>query len=120
MPRQSYRFPKPPSTRQLRKPSPGTAYATYDFVDVIEAFCFGADNPPCDGVSAGPAGSWPWPVTTASDGIMDAGWEDAQFSGPIGPTGMRIHEFVSDGSGVRLNLAVTAEQPAKIIVARVE
>lgn len=97
----------------------GTAYTSYDFVDIIEAFCFGADNPPCDGVSPGPAGSWPWPVTTAADGTMDGGWDDGRFSGPVGATGVRVHEFVSDGVGVDLNLAVTAEQPAKIVVARI-
>lgn len=96
----------------------GTAYTSYDFEDIIEAFCFGTDNPPCDGVSPGPAGSWPWPVTTSTDGVMDAGWEDGQFSGPVGATGMRIHEFVSDGTGVDLNVAVTAQQPAKILVSR--
>ncbi|HSM05112.1 MAG TPA: Ig-like domain-containing protein, partial [Longimicrobiales bacterium] len=37
------------------------AFTSYDFISSIEMFCFAADNPPCDGSSAGPPGTFPWP-----------------------------------------------------------
>jgi hypothetical protein len=98
-------------------PSTGD-YTSYDFVDAIELFCFAADDP-CDGQSAGPAGAWPWPVTATRSGPMYAPFAAGSFTGKIGPTGMRIHEFRSEGtSGV--SLRVQAVQPVKVVVARVQ
>lgn len=99
---------------------PSGGFTSYDFVDLIETFCFAADNPPCDGQAPGPAGTWPWPVTTTSDGTMAAPWASDTFTGPIGPSGMRIYEFVSDGLGANLNITVDAAQPARVIVARIQ
>ncbi|HSG50419.1 MAG TPA: Ig-like domain-containing protein [Longimicrobiales bacterium] len=94
-------------------------YTSYDFVDAIEIFCFATDDP-CDGTPAGPAGSFPWPVTATLNGPLYAPFQEGSFSGSIGPTGMRVHEFRSNGTGAGIALRVTAAQPAKVVVARVE
>jgi hypothetical protein len=96
------------------------AYTSYDFVSSIEMWCWAADNPPCDGTSPGPAGAFPWPVTTTSDGRMAAPFDNAQYTGNIGATGIRIHEFVSNGTGSGIQLGITAQQPAVVVVTRVE
>ncbi|HSM03948.1 MAG TPA: hypothetical protein VK858_04980, partial [Longimicrobiales bacterium] len=101
-------------------PEGNREYTSYDFISSIEMFCFAADNPPCDGSSAGPAGTFPWPVTTASNGNMARPFASAQFSGDIGSTGLRIHEFVSNGLGSGIQLGITAQQPAVVVVARIE
>ena len=101
-------------------PEGGLSFTSYDFVSSIEMFCFAADNPPCDGTAAGPAGTFPWPVTTTPTGVMAAPFDNAQFTGNIGATGMRIHEFVSDGTGSGIQLGITAQQPAVVVVTRVE
>lgn len=94
-------------------------YTSYDFVDAIEIFCFATDDP-CDGSSAGPAGSFPWPVTATLNGPLYAPFQEATFTGPIGATGLRVHEFRSSGIGAGIAIRVTATQPAKVVVARVE
>ncbi len=101
-------------------PEGSLAYTSYDFISSIEMFCFAADNPPCDGTTAGPAGTFPWPVTTTSNGDMAAPFDTGQYTGSIGATGLRIHEFVSGGSGAGIQLGITAQQPAVVVVARVE
>lgn len=97
----------------------GGGYTSYDFVDAIEIFCFAADDP-CDGTPAGPAGSFPWPVTATLNGPLYVPFQSGSFSGSIGATGLRVHEFRSDGTGAGIALRVTAAQPAKVLVARVE
>ena len=92
-------------------------FKLYDFVSGIEGFCFAADNPPCDGVEPGPAGTWPWPVTTTLDGNMAAGFTTGNYSGPIGASGIRIHEFLSEGTN-SLQLSVDAAQPSKVVIVR--
>ena len=95
-----------------------TAYDTYDFISSIELFCFAADNPPCQGSAPGPAGTWPWPVTTGSNGVMFKPFATANFTGPTGPTGLRIYEFESSGQS-SMQLQVQATQPTRVVVARV-
>jgi hypothetical protein len=98
---------------------PATDFTSYDFVDTVEWFCWAADNPSCLGESPGPAGSFPWPVTAGSDGVMGAPFDSGLFSGTVGGTGLRIHEFVSDGTGSGLSVIVSASQPARVVVARI-
>ncbi len=93
---------------------------SYDFVSAIELFCFAADNPPCPSTPAGPTGAWPWPVTVNSDGTPSATLQQANtFSGRTGPGGVRIHDFVSNGTGVGAELIITAEEPSRIVIARI-
>ncbi len=95
-----------------------TAYDTYDFISSIEGFCFAADNPPCSGTAPGPAGTWPWPVTAGLDGVMSKPFATSNFTGPTGPTGLRIFEFESTGQA-SMQLQVQATQPTRVVVARV-
>lgn len=100
-------------------PEGSRAITSYDFISSVEMWCFAADNPPCDGRDDGPAGTYPWPVTTTSSGIMARPFENATFAGRIGPSGIRIHEFVSDGSGSGIQVGISAEQPSRVVVTRV-
>jgi hypothetical protein len=100
-------------------PAPTRAFTGYDFVSAIELFCFAADNPPCDGEAAGPAGTFPWPVTAQSDGIMFRPFVDDTYAGSSGVTGMRIHELRSTGTG-SAEVVVEAPNGARVIVARIE
>ena len=95
----------------------GLDYRLYDFVSSLEAFCYAADNPPCEGVTNAPAGTWPWPVTTLSDGTMAAPFGLATYNGSIGYTGIRIHEFVSQGTDA-IQIQVEAQQPVRLVVVR--
>ncbi len=96
---------------------PQTAFDLYDF-NVIESFCFAADNPPCDGSEPGPPGTFPWPVTAQSDGTMSVPFGTHSFKGSIGNGGVRIHEFESSGAG-DLRVTVEAEEPSAIVVVRI-
>lgn len=94
-------------------------FSSYIFTETIEIFCFAADNPPCEGTNPGPTGAWPWPVTTQSDGTPTRGMQEAAtYSGKIGPAGLRIHDFVSNGTGAGAELVVTASGQTRIVVAR--
>jgi uncharacterized protein YjdB len=95
------------------------AITSYDFISSIEMWCFAAHEaePPCSGT--GPPGTYPWPVTTTSDGVMGAPFDNGTFTGRIGPSGIRIHEFVSDGSGSGIQIGISAEQPARVVVTRI-
>lgn len=95
----------------------GTAFDLYDF-NLIEGFCFAADNPPCEGSAPGPAGSFPWPVTAQEDGTMSVPFGTHTFSGSIGNGGVRIHEFESTGAG-DLQVTIDAAQPSTIVVVRI-
>jgi hypothetical protein len=100
-------------------PAPARAYTGYDFVTAVEVWCFAADNPPCDGAEAGPAGSFPWPVTTASNGVMHRPFADATFEGKIGPGGLRIHELRSAGTA-NAEVLVSAPAGTQVVVVRVQ
>jgi hypothetical protein len=103
---------------------PAYAYTSYDFKSAIEMWCFAAapgedPNNSC-GNASGPEGSWPWPLTAADDGTNYVNFGDRTYNGSIGPTGIRVHEFRSSGAGAGISLRITATQPAKVIVLRLE
>lgn len=99
----------------------GFDFTGYDFVTAVEVFCFAADNPPCSGSAAGPTGTWPWPVTVDTDGTPSWTLQQAtEFAGPIGPAGLRIHDFVSNGTGTGAELQISAPSQFRIVVARIQ
>ncbi|MDT8342624.1 MAG: Ig-like domain-containing protein [Longimicrobiales bacterium] len=109
---------------EASEPATG-GYTSYDFPSAVETFCFAVSpaedpNNSCGNPASGPPGTWPWPVTTSTNAVMWAPFADGAFSGSIGPTGVRIHEFRSDGTGNGIALRATASQPARVIVARVQ
>lgn len=95
-------------------------FSGYDFPTAVEVFCFAADNPACSGSAAGPTGSWPWPVTTNSDGTPSWTLQQAtNFAGDLGPGGMRIHDLVSNGTGTGAELVISAPSQSRIVVVRI-
>jgi hypothetical protein len=100
-------------------PAPPRAITSYDFVSAIEVWCFAADNPPCDGSTAGPVGTFPWPVTTAANGVMSRPFADAIFSGRIGAAGLRIHDFHASGSA-SAEVLVSAPSGTRVVVLRLQ
>jgi hypothetical protein len=63
-------------------PAPPAPFTSYDFVTSAEILT--SPNPP---------GIFPWPVTNV-DQNPSASLATNTYSGPIGPTGIRIHDFV--------------------------
>jgi hypothetical protein len=93
-------------------------FTTYELVSAAEIFC-----------SPNPLGVFPWPVTTTGTlgdcdsntseaSVPSSTFRTAQFTGPIGATGMRIHEFVSNGTGTGMQLQLSMSRPGKILVMR--
>lgn len=91
-------------------PEPARTFATYDLVSATDIF----GGPP----QLVPAGLYPWPVTTTSDENPSAGFVTATYSGPMGLAGIRIHDFLSSGTGDGLQLEFQLTAPAKIVVTR--
>jgi hypothetical protein len=89
---------------------PARTFATYDLVSATSIF----DSPE----DLNPPGVYPWPVTTDSNGTSSAGFVTATYSGPMGLAGIRIHDFLSSGTGAGLQLAFGVATPAKIVVTR--
>lgn len=102
-------------------PQGDLSFTSYDFVTAVEIFCFAADNPPCTGSSPGPTGVWPWPVTVNSDGTPSRSLQQSgNFAGRIGPGGLRIHDFVSGGTGIGAELVISAPVQSRIVVVRIQ
>ncbi|MEX2527410.1 MAG: Ig-like domain-containing protein [Gemmatimonadota bacterium] len=86
-------------------PAPERRFRTYIFPSVTEVFR-----------SPDPPGMYPWPVTitgvdtgegqTRQPAPSHVGFQTAEYAGPIAPTGIRIHEFLSNGSGLGMELHV--------------
>jgi hypothetical protein len=99
-------------------------FTSYDFVRSIEIFCFAVD--PIDysesGCSTedppGAPGAFPWPVTTDAQGLSEVRLiADADYSGPIGPSGMRVHDLGSNGTGSGAEVSVDLAG-ARVVVVR--
>jgi hypothetical protein len=103
-------------------PAPALDFTTYNFVSATDVFC----NP-------NPLGVFPWPVTaTGTLGDCDAQpriaessnpaatLQTAAFTGEIGASGVRIHEFVSNGTGTGAQFQLEMPQPGKIYVIRLQ
>jgi len=102
-------------------PEPARHFSTYDFVSGGEIFC-----------SPNPLGAFPWPVTTTgTPGDCDstppvteasnptATFRTATYTGPLGVTGIRIHDFLSNGTGTGARITLdTGGKAAKIQVVR--
>jgi hypothetical protein len=96
-------------------------FSTYDFVAAAEIFC----NP-------NPLGVFPWPVTTTgTPGDCDAtprvtessnpsaSFRTATYAGPIGASGLRVHDFLSNGTGTGAQIQLDMAAPAKMMVVRI-
>ena len=99
---------------------PHWSFATYDFPSVSNA-CV---------LNIRPAGFYPWPVTTAGNegqcgddevSTPSAGLSTPRtFSGEVGPSGARIHDFVfRRGAGPESRIYIEMEAPAKVLIVRI-
>jgi hypothetical protein len=85
------------------------AFSTYDFVSLTTV------------LGGAPPGGYPWPVTTWVSGIstlVSRSFESARYTGAIGPTGVRIHDFTSNGTGVGARLTVESGAPLRLVIVR--
>jgi hypothetical protein len=87
-------------------PAPARAFTTYDFPSAISAF------------SGGPAAPYPYPVTAVGSN-PSASFATNTWTGQIGNGGIRIHDFVSNGTGTGTDITVQVEAPARVVVVRI-
>lgn len=88
-------------------PEPTRHYTTYDFTTATAIF----SNP-------NPPGDFPWPVTNVGE-TPTVSFKTANYSGPMGITGVRIHDFLSNGTGSGAQITLNSSgQPAKMQVVR--
>ena len=85
------------------------AFTTWDLVSATDIFT----NPP----EVSPVGVYPWPVTR-SESSQSVGFASATFADPIGPSGIRFHDFASAGTEAAQILVVGAGSSGRIIVTR--
>jgi hypothetical protein len=90
-------------------PPPAHPFTTYDFVTAATDLLHPNQQP---------AGQYPWPVT-ANNGVPAASFGDATYAGPIGRWGIRIHDFVSNGTGVGAQVRVDLYPAGRIVVTRI-
>lgn len=113
-------FTKVVSLHGTPAPAPALDFKTYDFVTAGEIFC----NP-------NPLGVFPWPVTTTGTAgdcsttprvpevqNPSASFATRDFTGPIGPTGIRVHDFQSNGTGTGAQVQLSLDAPSKVWVVR--
>jgi hypothetical protein len=113
-------FAKVAALHGTAAPAPALDFRTYDLVSAAEIFC----NP-------NPLGVFPWPVTTtgtAGDCSVtprvaevqnpSASFATREYAGPIGPTGMRVHDFLSNGTGTGAQIELSLDAPSKLWVVR--
>lgn len=88
------------------------AFTSYDFPSMNTTFNY----------TGKPAGDYPWPVNR-SPTQSSAPFATASNVGPIGPSGIRILDLTSNGTGLGLEIKVTtgaASSPFRIVVVRVK
>ena len=93
--------------------APGSApgFTTYDFLSLTAMRLFSTVEVP--------EGPYPWPVTRSAGGaVVTKSFQTATYSGLIGPTGIRIHDFTSNGTGTGARLTVTSPVPVRLVVVR--
>lgn len=105
---------------QTGAPEPNLGFSTYDFVSAAEIFC-----------TPNPVGVFPWPVTTTGtagdcstnpptqeSSVATASFATKNYVGPIGASGIRVHDFVSNGTGTGAQIRVDMPAPGQILVSR--
>ena len=92
------------ATHRAALTEPERVFSTYDFVSLTD-----------DLWNEQPEGTYPFPVT----GPDPVTYSSATYSGPMGAGGFRLHDFVSNGTGVGLQLQATLADPSSVIVVRI-
>jgi hypothetical protein len=89
------------------------SFTTYDFPGSIAAVDLLVNY------SAQRPGIYPWPVNL-SGGNSSAPFATATHTGSLGPSGIRVLDLTSDGTGLGLEVEVTSSrQPVRVVVARI-
>jgi hypothetical protein len=88
-------------------------FTTYDFPGSVAGINllvnYGAERP----------GRYPWPVNVTGLSTT-APFATASRGGTLGPSGIQVLDLTSDGSGLGLEVEVTAsDQPVRVVVARI-
>jgi PKD repeat protein len=83
-------------------PQPSPSFASYDFVTACEIF----SNP-------NPPGIYPWLVAEES-------FLTNTYGGRIGPSGLRIHDFTSNGTGAGIGVNLDMPAAGKLVIVRVQ
>ena len=88
-------------------PEPAKTFTTYDLLS--GSAIFSNPNPP---------GDFPWPVTNVGE-TPTVSFKTANYSGPLAISGMRIHDFLSNGTGTGAQISLnTGGKAAKMLVVR--
>ena len=91
-------------------PAPTRGFATYDLPSA--ATVLASSN-------GAPAGRYPYPVTGTASNPVES-FQTGSWPGAIGNGGLRIHDFVSNGTGSGAEIEVQVEGPARVVVARIQ
>jgi hypothetical protein len=86
-------------------PLPTRGFTTYDF-------------PSATTVLPGGFGAYPYPVTGTTSDPSVSFVTGGTWSGPLGNAGLRIHDFVSNGTGDGADVTALVEGPAKLVIVR--
>jgi len=94
-------------------PPPARPFTSFDFPSAMSTSLVysAATRPP---------GLYPWPVTLDDDGPGSVSMETATYEGPMGESGLRVHDFVSNGTGQGAEIAVgSLPAGARMILVRI-
>ena len=89
------------------------AFTSYDFPSFHTTFEFNSGEPP---------NNYPWPVNVAGESPT-AAFATASNNGPTGPSGIRIFDLTSNGTGLGVEVKVSTDmrtQPFRIVLVRVK
>lgn len=92
-------------------PAPPRAFTSVDFPSAMSSTSV-------HHTASRPLGSYPWPVTPTGGEIASVSLESATYSGPMGESGLRVHDFTSNGTGQGAEITVSAPSMARVIVVR--
>lgn len=91
-------------------PQPDWGFTSYDFPDVTAGLLQAPHQPP---------GFYPWPVNVSGDNTTQI-FSSFVSAGYVGPSGIRVYDLTSDGSGAGISVRVeTTREPVRIVVVRV-
>jgi hypothetical protein len=92
-------------------PQPQRAFTSYDFPTITGIFSF-----------PDPDGDYPWPVNLTGEAVTGP-FATSTFAGPIGPSGVRVIDLSSNGTGLGLEVKVWATgslDSFRMVLVRVE
>jgi len=96
-------------------PAPMRAFTSFDFPSAMSSTSVYS-------APMRPFGGYPWPVTGpvgGSEGALGSvSLKTATYSGQIGESGLRIHDLISNGTGLGAEVTVFAPPQARVIVVR--